>query len=289
MDPNDQNGGGEGGGTEVPDFNAMDHDAYYEHIEKEPVEAVPLDRFKKVYSERKEALSWKKEHEPKFGELGKKVSTYETSLKKLGDRVAKHPHLKAALEQLLTNEDGSYDQQALAKAIQGEIEKLTKQGGDGSKSETQALRDEFKAELQKEREERAIAEINRDLDRAFASLPARIKADTSKAFEGVDVDDDFLAEVEVLLNTQGDPNDVEGSVFKAAQQVAARHQKLFSKVLGRQVDGGRNGAGAGTLPSKGPGGKSQKPLPDGRKNPEARAQALRDLAKEVDLEIGSGK
>ena len=281
-------GGGQGGaeGAGQDPTGKMDNDAYYAHVTKEPVEAVPLDRFKRVYDERKqfkEHADWRKANEPKFTESQKTLQTVQGQMKYLGERISKHPYLKEAIEELLDSPDGSLNHQALLAKVQAYVKQMVDGGGAQPKPQGQdpqikqllEQQSRFQMELQS-------TKIEAELERVFSTLPAKTKA--LPAFEGVDTDDpEFLTDVESQLeaNTargKADPDDIPGSVLAAAEQVAKRWQSLSSRILGKQAAGGSARNGAAVIPPKGAAGKIQSKVPDRQKDPEGYMKFIAGLA-----------
>lgn len=281
-------GGGNGGapGAGEDPTGKMDNDAYYAHVTKEPVEAVPLDRFKRVYDERKtfkEHADWRKANEPKFGETQKAYTTLQGQMKYLGERISKHPYLKEAIEELLDSPEGTLNHQALLAKVQAYVKQLT--DGGGAPTKAQAQDPQFKQLLERQQRmelEIQSTKIEAELERVFSSLPAKLKANA--AFEGVATDDpEFLADVEAQLDAntargKADPDDIPGSVLAAAEQVAKRWQSLSSRILGKQAAGGAARDGAAVIPPKGPAGKPQTKVPDRIKDPEGFQKFMANLA-----------
>lgn len=264
----------------------VDDDAFYAQLEKQPVKAVPVDRFRRVYNERKEHMAWRKEHEPKYGELNKNYTTLQGQMKFLGERISKVPYLRKAIEELLDSQDGSMNHQALAAAVQEEIKRL-QDGGAAKKSEVSPELQKIMAEHQSLRNEIQSQKIEVELEKAFNQLPAMMKTEKLKAvFEGVEADDEFLGEVEEQLianqaRGKADPDDIMGSVLTAAQQVSKRWQGYSSRILGKQAGSAGLKAGAATMKPSGPSGKPQSKVPNAQKDPDAFLKYVSNLAGEA--------
>ncbi len=291
--------GGEGGGQEgqegAGDQNAKeDDDAFEARAKKEGLKAVPYERFSKLNLTAKELKAWRAQHEPKI----KEADGLQAQLKFLGQRLQSKPWLQSAVKKILESEDGSLNDQevldAITEALKGAGAADPAKGKDGAAPKPLDEEKIIEKALAKFHETQEIKDINRSIDDTFSKMPKLIASPKYKAdFEGIEVDELFLDEVEQQLKRDTAAEkvtgvDLEADIMEAAKTVAKRHQTLIDRVLKRQVENGPRKQGAAAIEAKGGSGGAKPKVPNRHTDPDGfdryKAKVAAEFAREEGLD-----
>lgn len=269
-------------GDKKPEAKVEEGDEeFLSRAEKEKIKHVPYERFSKVYKTQKELKKWRADAEARL----KDFDAWKKDVNTLSTRAQKNEFLRDLITELVSpTPDDKINWGKYHEAI-GKLLQTAPSGKSGQDSERQP-------QVNQEIENLKHEMLSRDYTAHFKDGFARISKVVKKEFPAVEVNQQFLEEVERMIPAEIARLESEGKrpfpdMVALARLNAKRYQDFANRLLKEQAGGRRTAEAAALTRSAGrPSGSIQNQAPDINKDPEGYQKWLFKEADDLERELG---